>query len=275
MARGHLGPTRPGLSLAPAPEDGVAVEASADERVHRARGAGRRPRRRRRRSENTKTSYSLRAVRIGASRARRPEPQRADGDAADALELCFGMDARADAETDEEGASVARVSGASRRLSADGTACRRSRRSISSRHVTREDALGENAEDARVTLASPIAVALSMDRLAVVSRVASRRRRRRARADDFVRRVSQDVVFDVVPTGVADRARALRGGGLARRRRGVEHVAPASPAGLRLARGRGGRRRRGRPLGADDGDSGLPRVHGGADFRGTRFFRDG
>ena len=119
-----------------------------------------------------------------------------------------------------------------------------------------------------------------MDRLAVVSRVASRLAAAAARAPtiscaafhkawsstsspDPVRAPTAPVLFEA-------RAAGTRAGAAA-----WEHVAPASPAGLRLARGRGGRRRRGRAPSAPTTATGLPRVHGGADFLRTRFFRDG
>ena len=107
----------PGARIRAGEEDGVAVEATAPTTRRSRRGATR-PRRAVAVRENTKTSYSLRAVRLELRVLgdRSPSEQ---GDAADALELCFGMDARADAETDEEGASVARVSARVARLSAD------------------------------------------------------------------------------------------------------------------------------------------------------------
>ena len=245
------------------------------------RGAARRASSRRRRSEKHENVLLPARRATGASRARRPEPQRA-GRRGGRPGTVF-RDGCARGRGDGRGGRLRRARLGARRASlrgrerrADARAARYRRDVRHARRRTRRKRRGRARDALGVAYRRRALHGPSRRRFA--RRVAARRRRR-ARADDFVRRVSQDVVFDVVPgPGVADRARALRGGRGrdARRRRGVEHVAPASPAGLRLARGRGGRRRRGRaPLGADDGDSGLPRVHGGADFLRTRFFRDG
>ena len=268
----------PGARIRAGEEDGVAVEATAP--TTRRRGAARRASSRRRRSGKHENVLLPARRASGASRARRPEPSE-QGDAADALELCFGMDARADAETDEEGASVARVSARVARLSADvNGAPTLTPLDIVATYVTREDALGENAEDARVTLsASPIAVALSMDRLAVVSRVASRLAAAAARAPTISCAAFHKTWSSTSsPDPASPTAPVLFEAGAAGTRAGAAAWStwrphpPPGYASLGDVVGDGGADV---PPSAPTTAIRTPRVHGGADFLRTRFFRDG
>jgi hypothetical protein len=172
----------PGAKIRAGEEDGVFVSATAP--ATRRFAARRDDRGSSEVRKTTKSSYSLRAVRLQL-RVLGDETNRdaGDPDAVDALELDFGIDARADAETDEEGASVEAQARLARLSATVNGAPTLAPLDIVAMYVSREDALGVKAEDARVTFAaSPVSVALSMDRLAVVARVSSRLAAAAARA---------------------------------------------------------------------------------------------
>ena len=132
-------------------------------------------------TQNTKSSYSLRAVRLELRVL--GDDVDTGGGGVDKLELDFGIDARADLETSPDGTSTetqarlvrlsANVNGAPTLAPLD----------VLGLYVSRTDSHSTQCEDARVTLAaSPVAVALSIDRLATVQRVTSRLAAAAARA---------------------------------------------------------------------------------------------